>query len=74
VAKPIWPPARGPVIPSRARTATASRSTPRPARGGAAQPQRRARGGVDLVPVVHLQDLDVEGRVERPGDLLDEAE
>ena len=37
--------------------------------GGLAQHQRRARGGVDLVAVVHLEDLDVEVGIERLGDL-----
>jgi hypothetical protein len=45
------------------------------ARDRGAECQRRARGGIDLVLVVHLEDLDVERvRAERPGDLLGEPE
>ena len=35
-------------------------------RRGPAEEEGGARGRVDLVPVVHLEDLDVEVRVERP--------
>ena len=45
----------------------------RPARGGLAEQQRGARGRIDLVAVVHLQDLDVEIlRPERLRGLLDQ--
>ena len=41
--------------------------------GGLAEHQRRAGRGIDLVPVVHLEDLDVEVGVERFGDLAREG-
>jgi putative peptidoglycan lipid II flippase len=41
-------------------------------RGGAAQGQRRARGRIDLVAVMHLQHFDVVGFIEAARRLLDQ--
>ena len=41
-----------------------------PGRSGLAEQERRARRRIDLLVVVHLDDLDVEILIERLGDLL----
>ena len=59
--KPISPTGRSPVMPSRARRATSAELDAAALGGGLAQHQGGARGGVDLAPVVGLEDLDVVG-------------
>ena len=56
---------RAPVWPSRTRTLTSSSLTPRPSAAALPQHQRRAGRRIDLVAVMHLQDLDVEVGIER---------
>ncbi len=74
VAKPIVPGLRSPVIAvprvDRVLGERASRAGGR----GLAEAQRGARRRVDLVLVVHLDDLDVERRPERARRLLDERQ
>ena len=71
VAKPIAPAGRAPVWPSRTRTLCSASIDAAPRGGRLAEQQRGAGRRVDLVAVVHLEDLDVEiARVERPRRLL----
>ena len=51
---------RAPVWPSRTRTLFSRKPDAAAARGGLAEQQRGAGGRIDLVAVVHLEDLDVE--------------
>ena len=66
------PAQRAPVWPSRPRSERWSRSMPRPSAAARPEHQRRARGRVDLLVVVHFEDLDVEVLIERLGHALDQ--
>ena len=73
VAKPIAPPGRTPVWPSRVRTLFSRKIDAASGGRRLAEQQRRAGRRVDLVAVMHLEDLDVEvARVERPRRLFDQ--
>ncbi len=63
---------RGPVTPSRTLTERCARSIAAPLGGGGGEHQRGAGWRVDLVAVVHLDDLDVEVLVQRLGDAAGE--
>ena len=65
VAKPIVPGVRSPVTPSRAYTARSAERRVHAGRRRFAEPQRRSRRRVDLVPMMHLDDLDVVRGTER---------
>ena len=56
---------RAPVWPSRVRTECCREIDAAPFRRRLAEEERRAGRRVDLVAVVHLEDLDVEIGVER---------
>ena len=72
VAKPMSPRRRGPVTPSRALTERSAEVDAAPLGGGCAEHQRGARRRVDLIAVMHLDDLDVEVLVQRLGDAAGE--
>ena len=63
-AKPIVPGLRSPVGLRASRPRSSASVDAGAARGGFAERERGARRRVDLVPVVHLDDLDVVGGAE----------
>ena len=69
VAKPMSPRLRGAgVAVADSHAERCARSIAAPFGGGAAEHQRGAGRRIDLVPVMHLDDLDVEVVIERFGD------
>jgi hypothetical protein len=72
-AKPISPRLRAPVMTVAAAVGMIRpERNPAPLGGRFAQHQRGARWRIHLVAVMHLDDLDVEIRIQRGGHLLGE--